>query len=77
MNRATLASIWLFLNGIDSYLTISRQIGKTISLIAIILWAFLVGTSNSEISFLCINQKRANANLTRLKAQMEAISLTF
>ena len=73
LNRATLASIWLFLNGIDSYLTISRQIGKTKSLIAIILWAFLVGTSNSEISFLCINQTRANANLTTLKAQRDEL----
>ena len=73
LNRATLASIWLFLNGIDSYLTIARQIGKTKSMIAILLWSFLFGTSSSEFSFLCINQTKSNANLTTLKAQREAL----
>lgn len=75
LNRATLASIWLFLHGIDSYLTISRQIGKTKSMLAIILWSFLFGTSSSEFSFLCINQRKANANLTTLKAQRDALPL--
>lgn len=73
LNRATLAAIWLFLNGIDCYLTIARQIGKTQSMLAILLWAFLFGTTDSEILFLNLDQGRANANLFRLKRQRELL----
>lgn len=73
LQRASLAQIWCFLNGIDSYITIARQIGKTISAIAIILWAFLFGTNDSEILFLNINQEKANKNLNSLKKQREAL----
>ena len=69
LNRATLGVLWCFLHGIDSYITIARQIGKTQSLLSYILWAFLFGATNSDIGFLNIKQDRANANLTRLKDQ--------
>lgn len=73
LQRASLAQIWCFLNGIDSYITIARQIGKTISAIAIILWSFLFGTNDSEILFLNINQEKANKNLASLKKQRDAL----
>lgn len=73
LNRATLAVLWCFLHNIDSYITISRQIGKTQSVLTYILWAFMFGASNSAIGFLCIDQTKANENLTRLKAQYELL----
>ena len=69
LNRANLAATWCFLNGIDHYLVIPRQIGKTESEIANITWAFLFGTTNSEMMFLNITAERAIANLTKVKDQ--------
>ena len=73
LNRANLASAWCFINGIDNYLVIPRQIGKTQSTIAIILWAFLLGTTNSEIMFLNMLAERAIENLGRLKDQRDLL----
>lgn len=73
LNRANLASTWCFINGIDHYTVIPRQIGKTQSAIAIILWAFLFGTTNSEFMFLNKSQTDANLNLDRLKKQRELL----
>lgn len=73
LNRGNLAATWCFLHGIDHYLVIPRQIGKTQSTIAILLWAFLFGTSSSEFMFLNKNQDDANKNLGRLKAQRELL----
>ena len=69
LNRANLAATWCFLNGIDHYLVIPRQIGKTESTIASITWAFLFGTTNSEMMFLNITADRAYANLAKVKDQ--------
>lgn len=73
LSRANLASTWCFLNGIDHYVVIPRQIGKTQSAIAILLWAFLFGTTNSEFMFLNKSQDDANLNLDRLKKQRELL----
>lgn len=69
LNRANLAATWCFLNGIDHYEVIPRQIGKTESTIAAITWAFLFGTTNSEFMFLNITADRAYANLAKVKDQ--------
>ena len=73
LNRANLSSAWCFINGIDNYLVIPRQIGKTQSTIAILLWAFLLGTTNSEIMFLNMLAERAIENLGRLKDQRDLL----
>ena len=69
LNRANLASTWCFINGIDNYLVIPRQIGKTESTISNITWAFLFGSTNAEMMFLNITAERAIANLTKVKDQ--------
>ena len=68
LNRAALATIWCFINGINCYLTIARQIGKTKSILAILLWAFLFGTSNSEFLFLHIEAGGSTGNLATMQA---------
>ena len=73
LNRANLASSWCTLQGIDNYLVIPRQIGKTQSTIAMILWAFLFGTTNSEIMFINMQQEKAIENLERLKNQRDLL----
>jgi len=73
LNRANLAATWCFLNGIDLYEVIPRQIGKTQSALAIIDWSFLFGTTNSEMMFLNKRQEDANDNLLRMKKQRDLL----
>lgn len=73
INRACCAVIWLFLLGIDSYITIARQIGKTTTIVAILVWAYIFGTTNSQFMFMHIDKARASKNLKDLKDQMEAL----
>lgn len=73
LHRGNLAVVFLFINGIDNYITIPRQKGKTQSIISILLWAFLFGTTNSEMLFVNIKEDGAINNLNRLKAQRDAL----
>jgi hypothetical protein len=73
LHRANLASTFCFLNGIDHYLVIPRQKGKTQSTIAILNWSFLFGTTNSEFMFINKRQDDANNNLDRLKQQRDIL----
>ena len=73
LNRANLAATWCFVNNIDHYLTIPRQVGKTQSIIANLTWAYLFGTTNSSFAFFATSQELASENLERLKAQRELL----
>lgn len=73
LNRAMCAVIWLFLMGIDTYVTIARQIGKTTAVVAILLWVYIFGNSNSQFLFLHIDKPRASKNLQDLKLQMDCL----
>lgn len=73
LHRANAAATWCFLNGLDHYLVIPRQKGKTMSTIAILLWAFNFGTSTSEFMFINKRQDDANKNLQRLKEQRDLL----
>ena len=75
LNRGNLASTWCFLNGIDHYLSLPRQIGKTESAIAEIVWAYIFGATNSEMMFLNISADRACANLAKVKDQISLLPL--
>lgn len=73
LHRGNLASIWGLLNGINTYLVIPRQTGKTESTISILTWAFLFGMTNSEMMFLNFEQSRAEANLEKIKIQRDLL----
>lgn len=73
LHRANLAATFCFLRGLDHYLVIPRQKGKTQSTIAIILWSFLFGTTSSETMFINKSHADANANLKRLKDQRDLL----
>lgn len=73
LNRANLASTYCFINSIDHYLCIPRQIGKTQSTVAILNWAFHFGTTNAEFMFLNKTETDSINNLSRLKAQRDLL----
>ena len=75
LNRANLAAIYCFLNHIKFYLVIPRQTGKTQSVLAIIDYAYIFGTTNSSFSFVNKSQEDANKNLDRMKKQKAVLPL--
>ena len=72
LNRGNLASSWCFFNNIDHYLVLPRQIGKTKSTLACILWAFLFA-SGTNMMFLHLDLPKCTGNLRDLKAQRDAL----
>lgn len=74
-NRGNVAQAWCTFNGIDSFLTLPRQQGKTQSAIAIFNWAYSYGTKDTQFIFLNMNEKKVKENLQRLKDQQEHLPI--
>ena len=72
-HRANIAQAWCILNGFDSDLCIPRQCGKTQSAVAIFVWAYIFGTTNSQTIFLNKDESASKANLTRMKDQIDLL----
>ena len=68
LNRGNLAAAWCFVNNIDHYLVLPRQIGKTKSTLASILWVYLFSTSTNML-FLNKDSSASKKNLSDLKLQ--------
>lgn len=66
-NRGNIAQTWLTLHGIDSWLCLPRQQGKTISFLCLLAWAYSFGTNNSTFIFVNKDSNNAKENLQRLK----------
>ena len=66
-NRGNIAQTWLTLHGIDSWLCLPRQQGKTISFLCLLSWAYSFGTNNSTFIFVNKDSSNAKENLQRLK----------
>lgn len=66
-NRGNIAQTWLTLHGIDSWLCLPRQQGKTISFLCLLAWAYSFGTNNSTFIFMNKDSGNAKENLQRLK----------
>lgn len=66
-NRGNIAQTWLTLHGIDSWLCLPRQQGKTISFLCLLAWAYSFGTNNSTFIFINKDSGNAKENLQRLK----------
>lgn len=73
LDRANLAQAWCILNGIDTYEVKPRQTGKTQSTIALLLWAFNFGSTNTEMASLNLDMTMAKTNIERLKAQRDCL----
>jgi len=67
LNRANLALIWLFMTNTDTFLTMPRQIGKTIGTIGLITYMMFVIGRKLSIGLFAKGAKLRQENVTRLK----------
>lgn len=72
-NRGNIAQAWCLIHGIDSWLCLTRQQGKTISMLALITWIYSFGTTNSTFIFVNKDQDNAKENLRRVCDQIDLL----
>lgn len=72
-NRGNIAQAWCIRNGLDSWLCLRRQKGKTQSALAYETWMYLFGTSNSTFIFVNKDGENAKANLQRMRDQIDLL----
>lgn len=75
LHRGNLAACWCVINCIDLYLVIPRQCFKTHSMLAMLNWAYLFGTSNSVFNFSNKTQKDSDDNLRKMKDQKDVLPI--
>ena len=66
-NRGNIAQAWCISKNIDSWLTIPRQQGKTMSALCIQNWEYGFATSNAKFTFVNKTGEDSDENLRRLK----------
>ena len=72
-NRGNIAQTWCFIHGVDSWLCLPRQQGKTQSCLACIAWSYSFGTNDSNFIFINKDGSNAKENLQRLKDQIDCL----
>lgn len=65
-NRGNIAQSWCIWKGLDSWLCLCRQQGKTISALCFQAWMYLFGTTNSQFIFINKDGDAAKLNLKRM-----------
>ena len=75
LHRGTLAICWCFFHSIDFYINMPRQCYKTHTVLSVLDWAYLFGTSNSQFNFSNKSQTDADDNLKKLKSQKECLPI--
>lgn len=73
LNRANMALMWLFFNDIDTFLTIARQIGKTVGAIGIESWLIYIAGFHINVGIFNKDNDLLKENVQRLKSIKEAI----
>lgn len=72
-NRGNIAQAWCIWKGLDSWLCLPRQQGKTVSALAFQAWMYSFGTTNSEFIFVNKDGDNAKTNLRRLDDQIHLL----
>ena len=72
-NRGNIAQAWCIWKGLDSWLCLSRQKGKTQSALSMQAWMYSFGTTNSTFIFINKDGENAKANLRRIRDQLELL----
>lgn len=67
LNRAFLAMIWLFFNNQDLFLTIPRQIGKSVSAICIMAWLVYIAGVRVNVGLFAKDNGLIQEDVSRLK----------
>ena len=73
LNRANLAGLWLFFNSIDTFLTMPRQIGKTITYVALAVYNNYILAEQTDIGMFAKGSKLQGDNVKRLKNIRDAL----
>lgn len=73
LNRANLALMWTHFNSVDIFLTIPRQIGKTIGVQGIMAYKMFVLCRNVNIGLFAKDNDLRMENVSRLKAIRDAL----
>ena len=66
-NRGNIAQAWCIWKGIDSWLCLTRQQGKTMSALSFQSWMYIFGTTNSQFIFVNKDGDNAKTNLRRFR----------
>ena len=66
LNRGSLAQAYLFLHGIDTWLNLPRQQGKTVGTLVIHSWVYNFATTNSKFIYINKDGPNAKSNLKLL-----------
>ena len=69
-NRGNIAQAWCIWKGLDSWLCLPRQQGKTQSALAMQAWMYSFGTSQSQFIFINKDGDNAKTNLRRIDDQI-------
>lgn len=69
-NRGNIAQAWCILHGLDSWLNLTRQQGKTQSAIAMETWMYSFGTSQSQFIYINKSGEDSKTNLKRTGDQI-------
>lgn len=72
-NRGNIAQAWCLLHGIDSWLCLPRQQGKTKSALAAQSWAYSFGTANTKFIFVNKDGDNAKTNLRDFASIIECL----
>lgn len=72
-NRGNIAQAYCIIKGLDSWLCLPRQQGKTVSALALQTWAYLFGTTNSKFIFVNKDGPNAKANLKSMRDQIDLL----
>lgn len=72
-NRGNIAQTWCIIHGIDSWLCLPRQQGKTESILSVFTWAYSFGTNDSTFIFINKDSGNAKQNLQRVKDQIDCL----
>lgn len=73
LNRSNLAQAWTFLNSINGFQVMPRQIGKTIGTMCIIAWYLYIAGNHCTWGMFCKGIKLQNENVDRLKKLRDAL----
>lgn len=73
INRGTLAQTWLFLKGIDSWLTIPRENFSTGNALALIVWVYIFGTYNTNIGIMTCKKESGLSDKYKIQSYIETL----
>ncbi|MCP4394465.1 MAG: hypothetical protein GY804_09410 [Alphaproteobacteria bacterium] len=73
LDAGNLIVIWLFFNNINLFYVISRQIGKTVAMLALVLYAMYISYRETDSAMITNTNKLRTTNIGRLKRMRDSV----